>query len=307
MKIICVGPGAMGCLFSASLKRAGQDVTLMDYKEERAKQITRNGIQVDGLGGSFHVKVPVTTQPQFQDTDLVIICVKAGKTAEVARQLASTVPTKSLILSLQNGIGNIEILSETFGKDRVLGGVTSEGATLVAPGHVRHAGKGQTFVGPLNGNPSPVSEVVSIFNEAGFHTHASDNVESLIWGKLIVNVGINALTAIVRVRNGSLPQLNETRHLMELAVNEAVHVARAKGIELPYPDPLSRVIDVCKATADNVASMLQDALNRRGTEVDFINGAIVREGKGLGIQVPVNTVLTELVNAIEKSYDVQIS
>ena len=252
MKIICVGPGAMGCLFSASLKRAGQDVTLMDYKEERAKQITRNGIQVDGVGGSFHVKVPVTTHPQFQDTDLVIICVKAGKTAEVARPLASTVPTKSLILSLQNGIGNIEILSETFGKDRVLGGVTSEAATLVAPGHVRHAGKGQTFVGPLNGNPSAVSEVVSIFNEA-------------------------------------------------------VHVARAKGIELPYPHPLSRVIDVCKATADNVASMLQDALNRRRTEVDFINAAIVREGKGLGIQIPVNTVLTELVNAIEKSYDVQIS
>ena len=307
MKIVCVGPGAMGCLFAALLKRAGQDVALMDYRQERAQILTEKGIQVNGLSGSFHVRVPVTTKPDLHDKDLIIVCVKAGKTAEVARQLAGKIGARSLVLSLQNGLGNIEILSETIGKHRTLGGVTSEGATLLAPGHVRHAGKGQTFIGTLSGRDSEAAQVASIFSDAGLQAYVSDNVTGLIWGKLIINVGINAITAITRLRNGMLAELDETRELMNLAVNEAVAVAKAKGIDLPYPDPLSRVLEVCKATANNVASMLQDVLNRRPTEVDCINGAVVREAMRLGLPAPVNTALTQIVKAVEKTYEMQVN
>jgi 2-dehydropantoate 2-reductase len=147
-----------------------------------------------------------------------------------------------------------------------------------------------------------VEEVVSAFNRAGFKTRSEENVHDLIWGKLIINVGINALTAITGLKNGRLPQLEGTRLIMEEAVKEAVSVARAKEIQIPYPDPLGRVIEVCQATAGNIASMLQDVLKEKLTEVDAINGAIVREGDKLGIPTPVNLTLTSLVQAIQETY-----
>ena len=306
MKIVCVGPGAMGCLFAASLSKAGHEVSLLDYKQERAEVINNNGIKVESQEGSFSQRVPVDTHLRSAAVDLILICVKASKTAEVAKQLAGAIDKRTLVLSLQNGVGNIETLASILGEQCVLGGVTSEGATVLGPGHIRHAGKGQTFIGPIQSTSVPISEIVTAFNEAGFQTSASYNVQSLIWGKLVVNVGINALTAITHLRNGVLPELEETKSLMESAVAEAVEVARAKGIDLPYEDPISKVIDVCKATAANVASMLQDVLNRRPTEVDFINGAIVREARAYGISTPVNHTLTQLVKAIEKSYRLQV-
>jgi 2-dehydropantoate 2-reductase len=207
-----------------------------------------------------------------------------------------------MMVTLQNGLGNVEILQQVFGEERVLGGVTAEGATLLGPGKIKHAGQGDTIVGPGRDSSGPVEKLVSAFNQAGFNSHSADHVNDLIWGKLIINVGINPLTAITRLKNGRLPDLPGTHMIMEEAVKEAVAVARAKGIDLPYPDPLARVIEVCHATAENVASMLQDVLNQRQTEIDAINGAIVREGKAMNIPTPVNLTLTSLVQAIQDSY-----
>ena len=168
------------------------------------------------------------------------------------------------------------------------------------------AGQGETIIGPGGDLNSPAEKLVSAFNQAGFKTRSADNVNDLIWGKLIINVGINALTAITRLKNGRLPELRGTRLIMEEAVKEAVAVARAKDIQLPYPDPLGRVIEVCQATAGNIASMLQDVINEKETEVDFINGAIVREGKAMGIPTPINLTLTSLVQAIQETYQERI-
>ena len=141
------------------------------------------------------------------------------------------------------------------------------------------------------------------FSSAGFTTRSAANVTDLIWGKLVINVGINALTAITGVKNGLLPKIKGTKWIMEEAVREAAAVAHAKGIHLPYPDPFERVVEVCRATSENIASMLQDVLRQRITEVVFINGAIVREGKALKIPTPVNLTLTCLVQAIQETYD----
>jgi len=206
---------------------------------------------------------------------------------------------ESQVLTLQNGVGNLEILQDVFGKERVLGGVTAEGATVLGPGRIRHAGEGDTLIGPAGRD---AEEVVSSFRRAGFKIEAVDRVQDLLWGKLIVNVGINALAAITRVKNGRLPHIEGTRILMARAVEEAVAVAKAKDIRLPYPNPLAKVLEVCQATAGNVASMLQDILNKRTTEISFINGAIVREGEAFGIATPVNLTLTTLVHAIQASY-----
>jgi 2-dehydropantoate 2-reductase len=131
-------------------------------------------------------------------------------------------------------------------------------------------------------------------------------VNDLIWGKLIINVGINALTAITRLKNGRLPDMEGTKAVLSEAVAEAVAVAHAKGIHLPYADARDRVLQVCRATAGNIASMLQDVLKERPTEIEWINGAVVREGEALGIPVPVNRTLTRLVQALQATYHDQI-
>lgn len=306
MRFLIVGPGAMGCLFAARLKNAGYDVTLLDYIEERAEQINEQGIMVEGVSGEYKVNVPTLAGNIPTPPDLVLICVKSYKTREASQAIKRGLGPDTLVVTLQNGVGNLEILEEMFGRQRVLGGVTSEGATVLGPGKIRHAGQGETIIGPGGDPNSPAEKLVSAFNQAGFKTRSADNVNDLIWGKLIINVGINALTAITRLKNGRLPELRGTHLIMEEAVKEAVAVAKAKDIQLPYPDPLGRVIEVCQATAGNIASMLQDVLNQRETEVDFINGAIVREGKAAGIPTPVNFTLTSMVQVIQDTYQERI-
>lgn len=306
MNFLVVGPGAMGCLFAVRLTRAGHRVTILDYREDRARLLNAQGIRVEGVSGDDAIVVPVQTGRISHAIDLAIICVKAGRTAEAAKGLATWLPESTRLLTLQNGLGNVETLSAVFGEARILGGVTAEGATLLGPGHIRHAGRGQTVIGPSERASGLVREIVAAFAGAGFETRAVPSITELIWGKLIVNVGINALTAITHLRNGALPSVPGTRAVMTEAVEEAVAVARAKGIRLPYPDPLGRVLQVCEATAPNIASMLQDVLRERATEVAYINGAVVHEGGGLGIPTPINRTLTHLVEAIQETYEERI-
>lgn len=310
MHFLVVGPGAMGTLFSVRLSQAGHQVALLDYKAKRAESIGKKGLRLEDVTGEVSVHVPVVTSPTPAPVDVVLICVKATQTLTAARDMAGRLPPQANILTLQNGLGNVEILQKIFGEGRVFGGVTSEGATLMAPGHARHAGRGETFIGPAGSaqdREDAVKSMVSAFREAGFDTRSTDEVESLIWGKLIVNVGINALTALTRLKNGRLPEISGAHMLMEKAVGEAVQVAQAKGIPLPYPEPLERVVTVCRATADNVASMLQDILAEKPTEVAFINGAVVREGEKQGIATPVNFTLSCLVETLQETYDQRVN
>ncbi|MCF8129372.1 MAG: 2-dehydropantoate 2-reductase [Deltaproteobacteria bacterium] len=303
MNFLIVGPGAMGCLFAGHLKKAGHQVVMLDYKEDRAEGINANGISLEGVEGNFEVQVTAVTEKPSQRIHVALICVKAYQTEEVARALSSWLDSDVMVLTLQNGLGNLEILKEALGEKRVLGGVTAEGATLLGPGHVRHAGRGPTIIGPAGEGEGPATSIVAAFADAGFDIRAVDAVEDLIWGKLIVNVGINALAAITRLKNGRLPDIKGTHEVMKEAVGEAVKVAHQKGIHLPFPDPVERVLEVCRGTADNIASMLQDVLAQRATEIRFINGAIVAEGQKLGIEAPVNFTLSCLVEALQDSYD----
>jgi len=307
MNFLIVGPGAMGCLFAGRLKKAGHRVVILDYKEERARHINGNGISLEGVGGNFNVQVTAVTEKPSRKIHVALICVKAYQTDEVARTLSSWLDPDVVVLTLQNGLGNLEALRNSFGDARVLGGVTAEGATLLGPGHVRHAGRGPTIIGPAGPDHGPAANIVSAFADAGFDIRMVDGVEDLIWGKLIVNVGINALTAITRLKNGRLPNIPGTHQVMKEAIGEAVKVADAVGINLPYPDPVKRVEEVCVGTADNIASMLQDVLAQRATEIGFINGAIVREGRRLGIPTPVNLTLNSLVEALQDSYEDTVS
>jgi 2-dehydropantoate 2-reductase len=185
--------------------------------------------------------------------------------------------------------------------------VSNLGANLLGDGHVRHAGRGETVIGRGDGRiPVLMRDIRDVFNKVGLDTRISRDIKSLIWSKLIINAGINALTAITRLNNGRLIEFEGTREILKEAVTEAVKIAKRKRIKLIYDDPLSKVESVCEATAGNVASMLQDVLKQKRTEIDFINGVIVRQGKSLGVKTPVNEILVHLVKTIEQSYELRV-
>ncbi len=303
MKILIVGPGAMGCLFSARLFKAGYDVTLLDYNRKRAEKISRLGIDVQGISGNYTANVPLISDPSGISPDIIFICVKSGKTRDAALSVKDIVTENTFVATLQNGLGNVEILKEIMGSHRVIAGITSEGATSLGDGKIRHAGAGSTILGPRKDFGDTLESIVEALNKAGFTASSSDNVDDLIWGKLIINAGINALAAVTRLRNGRLAEYEGSLSIMKYAVEEAVKVSKAKNINLPYDDPLEKVLEVCRNTSDNIASMLQDVLNRKPTEIDYINGAICREAKVLGIPAPANRTLTDLIRTIEAGYD----
>jgi len=299
MRILVVGAGAMGCLFAARLHKDGHDVTLLEVLRERMEEINRNGVKVEGVSGKYEAGVPALSKVPSISPDLVLICVKAYDTQSAAKSIEQVLGAQTTVLSLQNGLGNLELLSEVLGSERVLGGVTAEGATVLGPGQIRHAGQGETII---QGGTSSES-IVSAFTGAGFRSRADQNIQGHIWGKLLVNVGINGLAALTRLKNGKLPEKKGSRLVMEKAVAEAIEVCNAMQISLPYPDPLGKVIQVCRDTSENIASMLQDVLKKRRTEISFINGAVVREGKRMGIPTPVNEIITALMEVIEETYE----
>jgi 2-dehydropantoate 2-reductase len=306
MKIVIVGPGAMGCLLAAFLSKAKVDIWILDKDKERAAKITQSGIDLTGISGEWHVKAKASSDiKDIGTTDLVIICVKSYDTKQAITHSKALIGENTSVLTLQNGIGNIEIISEVISPDKVIGGVTNLGATLLDTGKTRHAGKGETVIGRIDAKITvEMREIRELFNKCGLEMRISKDIKSLLWSKLIINVGINALTAITRLNNGKLTEFEGTRRIMREAVTEAVRISKRKRIKLSYDDPLAKVESVCEATSGNISSMLQDCLRKKRTEIDFINGVIVRLGQELSIPVPVNSMLVDLVKTIEASYDV---
>jgi 2-dehydropantoate 2-reductase len=308
MKIIIVGPGAMGSLFAAFLSKSKEEVWLLDKNKERAARINQRGISVEGISGNWQAQVRVTGKTEeIGSADLIIISVKSYDTKEAIALAKPLINENTKILTLQNGIGNIEIIAEMAGSEKVIGGVTNLGVTLLEEGRVKYAGRGETVIGRLDGKiPAEMRSIREIFNKVGIETRISRDIKGLLWSKLIINAGINALTAITRLNNGRLLEFEGTRRILREAVTEATKIAKRKRIKLIYDDPLAKVEAVCQATSCNVCSMLQDVLRKKRTEIDFINGVIVRLGQELGIPTPVNSTLVDLVKTIEASYNLTI-
>lgn len=305
MEVVIIGAGAMGGLFGALLAPWAK-VILCTTNMEHAAIISRQGLTLTSMTGTVHRRaIRVVVEPDYATTaaDLVIICTKARDTAAASRTALSVLRANGLVLTLQNGLGNLEHIASVVGASQVTAGITSQAATLVAPGHIRHAGDGPTRLAAAPGQSSRVEAVAALFNRAGITTSVSDDVDSLLWSKLLINVGINGLAALLRVPNGTLANVPECEQIMVRAVEEAVAVARALGIDLPYADQVDRVKQVCLQTAENRASMLQDILRGKATEIDVINGAIVAKGAEIGVATPVNLLITQLIKALEATVD----
>ena len=301
MEILIIGAGAMGGLFAALLAPHAS-VTLLTTNREHAGAITARGLALTALDGATrHVQVGVLTDPTLWEgrADLALICTKARATGPAARSAGTLLAADGLVLTLQNGLGNLERIEAEVGPAHAVAGVTAQAATLLGPGRVRHAGLGPTTIGVRPGQEQRLEAIAALFNRAGIDTNLSDDVDSLLWSKLVVNVGINALTALLRVPNGVLARYPACDGLMAEAVAEAVAVARSLGIALDEEQQLARVRAVCALTAANRSSMLQDILRGALTEIEVINGAVVARGLTTGIPTPVNSLLTRLVKALE--------
>jgi 2-dehydropantoate 2-reductase len=225
-----------------------------------------------------------------------LVLVKAWQTEDAAQRLLPCLTSDGLVLSLQNGDGNFEKLAQYLGVARVAFGATTLGATLLGPGFVRPAGEGVITLG-IHARLKSVSDLLV---KAGFVLETASDIHAVQWGKMVINTAINPLTALLRVPNGMLLTKPGARAVMALAAREAAAVAVAKGVQLPYPDPVVAVESIARQTAANYSSMLQDILREAPTEVDFITGAIVRSGEKLGVPAPVNRTLWYLVKAISE-------
>lgn len=315
MKVTIIGPGALGCLLAASLtikldpsdRKVGvPDIWLLDHRPERAQKLVEQGLILEENGRQKNCKIKATANLQEIGTsDVIILCVKSPQVAAGLQLASQLIQEDTLLLTMQNGIGHLELLKDKQKPPSIVIGVTAQGANLVAPGHVRHAGDGLTRIGFLKSvsfsKSLLLSKLCNLLNYGGIETLIVDNIMDYVWSKLLVNVGINALTAIHGCPNGKLLESAATKDELAAAVKEGEAVARALGIEM-IGDPLAMTLNVCSKTARNLSSMLQDVNNKRLTEIDSINGAIVAAGKNLGIQTPVNDELVRKVKKIEQSF-----
>jgi len=304
VKIVVIGAGAMGSLFGALLAESGEDVWLYDIWEEHVKAINEKGLGLELDDKTRSVSVNATADKRLiGKTDLAIIFVKSTQTGDAAKTASEFMCNNGFVLTLQNGMGNADIIGEVIEPDRIIAGTTSHGATILRPGSIRHAGTGPTVIGMWSGiQKTGIQKIADAFNKAGIITETVDNVRNVIWAKLLVNVGINAITALTGIKNGRILDLSATKELSRAAVKEAMEVARAQGVKVAG-NTVEHVFKVAEATSANRSSMGQDVDNRRQTEISAINGAVVKEAEKLGINVPVNKTLTALVETMQAHYE----
>ncbi len=290
MKVQIMGAGALGCLFGYLIQKAGYDVVFVARGEQF--NALKRGLKISGL---IEDEVDVNVSDRPEDADVTFVTVKAYDTEVVARQLANV--SCGIVCSLQNGIGNEEILAMYLG--RVLGGVTTYASNLVEYGHIEFAGEGKTFIGDLSGKiTEDVLRVVEVLKNSKIEAEAVTDIRKRIWLKAVVNSAINPITAVCRVRNGKIVEIPELWNIAERIASEGEEVMRALGFEVENIAEIVR--DVAERTRNNRSSMLQDIERGKRTEIDFINGAIVRTAEELGVDVPFNRLMYWLVRGVER-------
>jgi 2-dehydropantoate 2-reductase len=304
MKICVLGSGALGSSIGGVLTEGGLEVYLLDPWAEHVRAMNTNGLKLGDGSSERIVKVRAATDCQgIGQADLILVLVKSYHTKEAIKNARPIIGDKTVVLSFQNGLGNEDILAEVVGKERVIGGRTFVGGLLLGPGHVIAGCKGkQTYIGELDGSLTErVNEIARQFNQAGLETIISANIMGIMWDKLLINVATGALSGITRLAYGELYKVKEVMDCAVEAVSEAIAIAQAMGVELTITDPKAIWLKAAKKLSpDFKASMLQDIEKGSRTEIDFINGAVVRLGEKHGVHTPVNRVLVAGIKGIEQ-------
>ena len=303
MKVCVLGSGAMGSSIGGLLADAGSEVYLIDTWAEHVNVMNGQGLKLRVGSSDRIVKVRAATDCRgIGQADLIIVLVKSFNTREAVENAGPIIGDKTVIMSLQNGLGNEEIIAEVAGKEHVVGGRTFAGGSVLGPGHVSTniAGK-PTYIGELDCSATErVTRITEEFNRAGLVTTVSANIVGIMWDKLLVNVATGALCGITRLPYGGLYKMPELRECALEAVSEGMAVAKASGVKLATKDPKEAWFKASEGLPEDFKPSISQSLeNGMRTEIDFINGAVVRCGEKCRVPTPVNKTLVASIKGIE--------
>ncbi|MEX3763440.1 ketopantoate reductase family protein [Paraburkholderia phenoliruptrix] len=305
MKIAILGAGALGCAIGATLTEGGHETWLIDRSPLHVDTMRRDGLLVDDDKGARRIAVRAATQAsEVGAADLVVVLVKSFHTDSAMRGALALIGPDTLVLSLQNGLGHEDVLADIVGRERVLAGKTYVGGVLRGPGHIEAGVTGKaTYIGELDGRLTPrVRAIAEAFNTAGLLTTVSDNIVGTMWDKLLINVATGAITGITRLTYGQLYTEPLLKATALAAISEAMAAARAAGIALSINGPDEAWTLAAEGLSPTFkTSMLQSLEKGSVTEIDFINGAVVRWGQRLGVPTPVNATLVACIKGIERA------
>lgn len=302
MRFGIIGAGAIGCLLAALLAKSHNDVILITRRGGVARAIRRRGLRIIKKGNTEKVNLECTTNVDvISECEAVLLAVKSYDTNEVARSIKPYLESNGVLVTLQNGLGNIEAIESVLPRYTLVGGSTTIGALLLGDGEVLWSGGGPTVIGEYRRLPSSrVKNLARIFTESGVPTDVTSNLQRVLWTKALINAGINPVTALLKITNGELLEDKEASLIATKAVQEGSKVANIEGIRF-RTDLVQEMLNVAKQTAANKSSMLQDVENHRETEIDAINGAIATRGKKHSIPTPVNMALWALIRSLNSS------
>lgn len=304
MKIVIIGAGAMGCLYGAYLSRK-HEVIMLDSFDKQVEAINQNGITVleeDGTENKFtNVKACISGEYK-EAADLVVVFVKSTFTEDALRDNKKLFGDKTLVMTLQNGAGNDRKIAKYVNKKNIIIGTSKHNSVNLGGGKVRHSGSGETTIGSNLENNTNLDKIQAILEESGFKVEKTNDIQRVIWSKLFVNLSINTFTAITRAPIGSMIENKYAWDFAEKMICEAVDVAEADGTHFSYREVLNMVHHVCEDAGKGYSSMSQDVMNCRLTEIDAINGAIVEQAKLYNVKVHYNSLIVDLIHAIEGAY-----
>lgn len=306
MKIGFLGCGNMGSIYAGYLSQV-HDVYVFDVSEATIDSVKKNGILIDEPDGttlSFRPKMATTNPDDIGPCDLMIVFVKYMFLADALRNAHAMFDDHTMVMSLQNGIGNTDEIAKVVPTNQILCGTTAHGGNTIAPGHVRHAGTGATQIGTIDpANMDKVREIAAAFEAAGLPCDAKEgNPLNLVWHKLFANIVINAQTALLNVQNKFTNDNEDAHYLGDKMVREAIAVANATGGNFDVEEEVKGAFNVAVLTGENRSSMLQDVDNKRRTEIDIINGAVVKLGAEAGIPTPYNDFIVHMIHAKQATY-----
>lgn len=298
MNIIIFGAGAIGSLFGALLAKNNRVVLI--GRSAHMNAIQRKGLTITGKTNcSVQVMAIESIKEVPFQIDLILLTIKSYDTQSACHQIQSYLNDETMVLSLQNGLNNIETIERYIQRKHIIAGTTTQGAIFSKPGEIVHTGIGVTILGELEGQTSQrLKNLASIFNTCGLHTITSANISKEIWIKTIINSSINPLTAFFGCKNGYLLTNPLLERIVEYICKESTSIALAEGISLQSADMIQKTKEVIRNTADNYSSMVQSIQQGKKTEIDAINGKLKQISKENKNDAPLNTLLMELISSL---------
>lgn len=304
MKIAVLGAGAMGCLYGCYLSRK-HDVILIDSYAPQVEAINDKGVTITETDGTEHhyAMKAALSGSRTEPVDLLVVFVKSTATYAAIETNQGLIGPDTLVMTLQNGAGNDRDIAHFVPRENIVIGTSKHNSVGTGPGACRHTGSGETTLGTMVKDSDKDKKVAEILEECGLEVVVSDDIQRIIWSKLFVNMSINTLSALLECRIGYMIENKYAWDFAKRIIYEGVMVAEADGTYFDRREALESVHKVCEAVPNGYASMYQDRKNRRKTEIDKINGAVVEQAKLYGVPTPYNSLVVDLIHAVEGTYD----